>query len=226
MTPTTPTAQEHFRAILRDRVAPALRRLGLKGSGQAYTLPDDDHFAQIAIRKNWHSTAEVIEYSLDFSVVRRAAWADLFADQPRRGTRPPTPSEYVGVEGAWQASIDRLSPDDREFWWAVTAQDDPDAVATRIVDAIRDYGLPAMRSAIAGRAEEDGYPGTVRPSDPGAPGLDLAEFARALAEAMPGTEVEVVRVGAPDLALTRSQARACAPRGSPPTSGCRSRAQA
>ncbi|MFC8730852.1 DUF4304 domain-containing protein [Luteimicrobium sp. NPDC057192] len=197
MEPTPPTAQEHFRAILRDRVAPELRRLGLRGSGQAYTLPDDDHFAQIGIQKSDSSSREAVKFTMNLSVVPKAAWAELAREQSWRGARPSA-NQHASTPGAWQVRIGHLLPPRVDQWWTVTRDADPRAVADVVVDAIRDYGLPAMRSAIAGRAEEDGYPGTVRPSPPGAPGLDLAEFARGLSAAMPGAEVEVVRVGDED----------------------------
>ena len=43
----TETAQDVFKRLLRDVVAPELRRQGLRGSGSAYVLPDAAFWAQV-----------------------------------------------------------------------------------------------------------------------------------------------------------------------------------
>jgi hypothetical protein len=42
--------QATYRAMLRDDIAPALRALGLKGSGSRYSLPDPESWALLGFQ--------------------------------------------------------------------------------------------------------------------------------------------------------------------------------
>ena len=47
-----PTAQVVFAAMIRELIAPRLRRLGFKESGQTFTLPDDAFWALVGFQKS------------------------------------------------------------------------------------------------------------------------------------------------------------------------------
>lgn len=52
--------------MLRNNLAPALRALGFKGSGQIYTLPDEDCWALVGIQRSQFSD----RYDLRFTYQR------------------------------------------------------------------------------------------------------------------------------------------------------------
>jgi Domain of unknown function (DUF4304) len=54
------TAQEAFTMMVKEQIAPALRELGFKGSGQRFTLPDDEHWALIGLQKFTWSNREAM----------------------------------------------------------------------------------------------------------------------------------------------------------------------
>ena len=57
------TAQDRFKLLTRDMLAPALRALGFKGSGQHYVLPDKDHWAVLGIQRSYFSDRRTIRFT-------------------------------------------------------------------------------------------------------------------------------------------------------------------
>ncbi len=49
---STPTAQEQYRIMINGVISPALRSLGLKGSGGRYELPSVTHWALLDFQKS------------------------------------------------------------------------------------------------------------------------------------------------------------------------------
>jgi hypothetical protein len=47
-----PTVQIVYADMLRTEIAPRLRVLGFKGSGNSYVLPDDDRWLLVGFQKN------------------------------------------------------------------------------------------------------------------------------------------------------------------------------
>jgi hypothetical protein len=157
------TAQETFAAMLRDEVAPALRKLGLKGSGQRYELPSDEFWATVGFQKLKWSDAAKVTFTINLTVASRRGWAEARAVHPYLPERPsPTLTFYIapGVDmdkWVWQSRIGLLLSEKNDRWWDVTPGQDIRPLAAEIVGAIRDYGLTAMRARM-----ESGEPLTRR----------------------------------------------------------------
>jgi hypothetical protein len=66
------SAQETFRNLMKTLIAPGLRALGFKGSGQNYQLPSDDHWAMLGFQKSVSSDSETIRFTINVLVVSRA----------------------------------------------------------------------------------------------------------------------------------------------------------
>jgi len=137
------TAQDRYRAMLRDEIAPALRVRGFKGSGTTYLLPDDTHWLQIGFQASRWNSAEQVMFTVNISVVEKLAWVRLAREFGEKG-RPNPNAVYPGEAGVW-----RLGPlafgEDR--WWPVL--DIPrqsTGVATQVLDAIDRFGLPVLRA--------------------------------------------------------------------------------
>jgi hypothetical protein len=64
-----PTAQVVFERMLREEVAPALRELGLRGSGQRFRLPSESHWALLAFQKSQWSDADEIRFTVNVMTV-------------------------------------------------------------------------------------------------------------------------------------------------------------
>jgi Domain of unknown function (DUF4304) len=147
-------AQEKFAAMLRDEVAPALRELGFKGSGQSYQIPNETCWALLGFQKNKWSSADHVMFTANVTVVSRAAWDEARAERPYLKERP-SPNSYYGTF-AWQDRIGMLMPRGEDHWWDVVAETDMRDTAASVVEAVRDFVLPAMRDEI--RRAESGEP--------------------------------------------------------------------
>jgi len=137
------TAQEAFRMMVKEQIAPALRELGFKGSGQRFVLPSEEHWAQIGLQKFSWSNREYVEFTANVTVVRRDVWEE---ERARSSILPkqPAPNIFHGTY-AWQERIGELVPERKEKRWRVSPDRSTEPVAEEFVAAIRDYALPAMR---------------------------------------------------------------------------------
>jgi hypothetical protein len=129
--------------MLKTSVAPGLRSLGFKGSGQNYRLPADDHWAMLGFQKSTSSDARHVRFTANVLVVSRSAWDAARSQSPHLPERP-TASTYWGTF-VWQKRVGALLPGGEDLWWEVEAGTDPAELADAILWAVQDYVLPAMR---------------------------------------------------------------------------------
>jgi Domain of unknown function (DUF4304) len=137
------TAQEAFTTMVKEQIAPALRELGFKGSGQRFVLPSETDWAQIGLQKFTRSNRDFVDFTANVTVVSRDVWDTERAEQPHL-PKQPAPNIYYGTY-AWQTRIGDLVPERREKVWRVDPDRPTEPVAEEFVAAIRDHALPAMR---------------------------------------------------------------------------------
>ena len=138
------TAQELYRVLQRDHLAPALRGLGLRGSGGSWVLPSPTHWAVLGLQASRSSTRHEALFTVNVQVVERDAWDLLRAEQPSLGPRP-NPGVMAGPP-AWWERIGLLMPGGLDHWWTVRPGDDPAVVAGQVAAAVAEHALPAMRA--------------------------------------------------------------------------------
>jgi Domain of unknown function (DUF4304) len=146
--PTVDTAQETFRGMIREQIAPRLRTLGFKGSGQRFTLPSESHWALLGFQRSAWGDSNEGSFTINLTVVSKAEWEASRSDRPYRRAAPQA-NAYEGVP-TWEERIGMLMPGDLDQWWQIRAGEPTDALAVEIVGAIEDYALPEMRRQIAG----------------------------------------------------------------------------
>jgi hypothetical protein len=144
------TAQDSFSDMLREELAPALRRLGAKGSGGNYVLPDLDYFLCIGFQKDRYSRVDRVSFTVNLAAINRREWEQGW--QPWWGKVPTATS--VKPVGRY-TRLGLLTPQHQDIWWAVTAETDTKSLAEEVVTAIRDHGLPGLESANAGAGGTD-----------------------------------------------------------------------
>jgi hypothetical protein len=158
------SAQETFKTMLRDQVAPRLRRLGFKGSGQNFALPSETHWALLGFQRSDFSDRDEIAFTINLTVVGRKEWEtgsrQAWPGHPfrRPGANwglPPILEEKFG--GAyWHSRIGRLMPGGRDRWWKVIAEEDTGDLAEALVAEIEEFALRAMHERIAlGQVADD-----------------------------------------------------------------------
>jgi hypothetical protein len=137
-------AQEAFAVMMREQIAPALRSLGFKGSGQSYSIPSERYWALVGFQKSGASSAGAVKFTVNLKVVPRVGWARAYDEHPWMGSKP-SPNTLNVVEGGWRSRIGHLLPNPGDRWWWIEPDRPTEPVADEVIAAIRDFGLPEMR---------------------------------------------------------------------------------
>lgn len=140
------TAQEVYVALLAERVSPALRSLGLTGSGGRYSLASDSHWALIGFQRSRFSDRREVSFTINLLVVSRDDWTALAAGRPEVGDRPHAGTHYGGpVENI---RIGKLLPSGEDTWWRIGPRDQIDGIAREIMTSLTDFAVPWLRSRL------------------------------------------------------------------------------
>jgi Domain of unknown function (DUF4304) len=140
------SAQDEFRGFLRDVVSPAMRSAGFRGSAGHYQLPSPAYFALVGFQRSASSTASAVKFTINLKAVSREIWELARADMTWLPKRPRANNIYPVAE--WSERIGNLMPGRQGHWWWLRAGQPLDALAADVTRALRDYGLPALRSAV------------------------------------------------------------------------------
>lgn len=154
---------------MKAHVAPAWRRMGLRGSGNAFRLPNDaGHYALIGVQRDKWNTAQRCAFTLNVSFTSAQEWAAAQVVQPWIGDAPNANAHTPGV-GWWQR-VGSLVADGHDHWWLVQACDDGegggagggsavdggevvgvDAVAAEVIDIVAEVVLPQLQARLDGQ---------------------------------------------------------------------------
>ena len=141
------SAQDDFRGFLRDVVSPAMRSAGLTGSAGHYRLPSQACYALVGFQRSTSSTASAVKFTMNLKAVSREIWELARADMPWLPDSPRANTWYPVAE--WSVRIGSLMPGGQDHWWWLRAGQPLEALAGEVVGAFSDYGLPALRAAVA-----------------------------------------------------------------------------
>ena len=133
--------------MLREEIAPRLRSLGFKGSGQSFSLPSESHWAIVGFQKSRFSDARSVSFTVNVTVVGRNEWETAHAKCRGLSARPAPNTGLPPISapsGYWHERIGFLIPGNRDRWWNVAAQADTSEIAEAVVADIRDVAIPAM----------------------------------------------------------------------------------
>ena len=138
------TAQDAFARMMKHEIAPALRRLGFKGSGQRYELPWEAGWAILGFQKSTSSGAERVKFTINVTVVSGDEWARARKERPYL---PERPSANTYEDVGWETRVGALIPGaGGDRWWSVSADSPTEPVAAEAVEAVKEYVLPPMRA--------------------------------------------------------------------------------
>jgi hypothetical protein len=140
-------AQDHFKEMLRDQIAPALRAEGFKGSGSEYSLPDANYLALLGFQRSTYSSAAQVKFTLNLKVVSRSAWKNARSEISFLPVTPRVNMRYAGAP-EWTKRIGLLMSDPHDHWWTLRAEDDSGPIAGEVLEAVRTFAIPALREQI------------------------------------------------------------------------------
>lgn len=145
------SAQVTFAAMLRDELAPRLRQLGFKGSGQAFSIPDDERWIHIGFQKSAWSDADAVRFTANVTVASKAEW-DRMRQERTHLPAKPAPNTFYG-SFVWQKRIGHLLPGGEDHWWSIGSDlSEAPRVAALVAAAIHDHVLPAIRAHLEAQA--------------------------------------------------------------------------
>lgn len=136
------TAQDHFRSMVKEELAPQLRRMGFRGSGARFELPSDTHWLLLGLQKSTSSTADEVRFTVNLSAVDRQAWAAKYETDAWIGEKPS--ANVRGPLTTWQRLGILVSGTDT--WLSVRANGPTAEVVGTVVDGIRNHGVPWLRA--------------------------------------------------------------------------------
>lgn len=170
------TAQDAYKRLLRDLMAPGLRAQGLRASGQAFVLPHPTYWAQVGFQKSMSSRRDAVKFTVNLNVTSKEQWdADRREHSYLKDTPPPgmdraawdarrlEESYYPARpsvntrEGGLSQRIGQLIPSvASDHWWILTVSNAGEVVADAL-SAVIDYGLPWLYHRIeVGTANSQG----------------------------------------------------------------------
>jgi hypothetical protein len=120
------TAQQTFDRFLRSDLAPALRRLGLKGSGRHYHWDrGQSNLGWVSFQGGKYNSRAMVEFTINLTVARTLS----------------------GVQHWWNR-IGSFLPVVADTWWRVPAGAATEDLLVDLVDSISDHGLVALEAAM------------------------------------------------------------------------------
>ena len=133
------TAQDVYKAMLKDAIGPRLRALGFKGSAGTYTKPSETHFIQLGFQKSAWNDRHEVRFTINVSVIDKSVWAET-----RKENWPAVPiaNRHYGSL-FWQRRISGIR-EDMDTWWQLSTGTAYNGVAAAVLADIEEIALPAM----------------------------------------------------------------------------------
>ena len=158
-----------FASMLKEHIAPSLREMGFKGSGQRYTFPHPAAHVSLGFdRSHLWTDPEHVCFRLMMSIVGLDEWEAARAERPDLPVRPrpyegPPAKQFIGIG----------LPRDRHWWvlaseasgldasppragsrvvtvpGPIVSKDEVD-LARQVLDAIRDHVIPRIQEELRG----------------------------------------------------------------------------
>ena len=139
------TAQDVYKAMMRDNVAPRLRALGWKGSGQRYELSDPEAWVQLGFQPSRDNNSSSVSFTINVSVIDKQAWAVFRNERPALPARP-NPSVHYNNELSL-IGIGHLLYGKTATWWNISVDrplDHVEWVANGVHVAVVEYAMPEI----------------------------------------------------------------------------------
>jgi hypothetical protein len=136
------TAQDNYKLLLNNYISPALRSRGFKGSGGKYQLPHAQAFVQIGFQKNKWNSEELVEFTVNISVIGKHAWQEALKREPWMGETPSSTSDYP--LHMWSSRLSQIRRFGGDKWWRIDTMSDLEAIAADVIGRIDEDALPAI----------------------------------------------------------------------------------
>src|ERR1700691_2996537 len=135
------TAQTAFKIMLRDQIAPALRKMGFKGSGNSYEMFRDGYRVLIQVQRSKFSTRDSVQFDANVSDVHPPT-IELFNKENERARQQGKDLENGG---GYSDRLNNLAGGNAYgFPWIVKPDEPRGPVAEDFIECVRRYFLPVI----------------------------------------------------------------------------------
>jgi hypothetical protein len=144
-------SSKHVDEVISTAVTPFLKGLGYRKHGRRFFLADELSTAHIKFQSSQWNHAELTRFTINlgryFESIARRNGEEVVLDSTKQRHM------HVGIR------IGHLLPQQADHWWSIGNDDDVPKVASEVVAALRDFGLPYLESvaSIKGVARFAGY---------------------------------------------------------------------
>jgi hypothetical protein len=140
------TAQEVFKTMLRQQIAPGLREMGFKGSGNNYQMSREGYRIQIELQRSKWSTRDSVQFDANVSV-RHPPTVELFNEANQTARQQGKAMENLGWN--FHPRLSQLArPNTTQFSWVVRPNEPSEPVAHDFIESVRDYFLPVIEEEV------------------------------------------------------------------------------
>ena len=157
------TSQAVLATMLREHVAPTLRRSGFSGSGQDFHRQIDGNWAAINVQRDRYSTAAQLRFTINLGTASTCVRVE-------DGFEPDDPAREI--ECHWRVRIGTLLPSGGDTWWDVRAgmlAAEAQVLGESIAGHLIERGIPALERMASDEAILATYlDGAPRPGLPAA----------------------------------------------------------
>jgi hypothetical protein len=138
------TSQQTYADLIKTVFAPALRNVGLRGSGGRFELPSETQWVQLGFQKSAYSDRNEVRFTINLSVISRDVWDAQVAAKPYLGRMPSPNMNY----GTWadQERIGKLTPDGEDKWWRIMRGADAAPARDDALFDLLTYGVPWLKA--------------------------------------------------------------------------------
>lgn len=141
-------AADCYALLVKERIAPGLRQLGWRGSGQTYRLPNAaGHHVMLGLQRDRWNTRNRVSFTLNVSVITRAGWQQWPGTSENSGA--PSANSYYGSAG-WQQRIGLLLQPPGDYWWRVWGEQDVEPVAAEVLALVQAVVQPQVQARLDG----------------------------------------------------------------------------
>jgi hypothetical protein len=137
--------------VISTAVTPFLKGLGYRKHGRRFLLKGDLSTAHIRFQSSQWNHAELTRFTINrgryFESIARKNGQEVVLDSTKQRHM------HVGIR------IGHLLPQQADHWWSIANDEDVPKVASEVVAALRDFGLPYLESvaSLNGVAKFAGY---------------------------------------------------------------------
>jgi hypothetical protein len=139
-------AQERLGRLLKAVWGPALRELGLTGSGKVWTVSDEQDWAMLGFQTSRASTDDEAKFTINLMVVGKAAWDEARSRHSHYSAKPSpnTIALHRYVQRAGQLTHGH------DHWWRLAGDGSNERqIGEEVLSALREVIVPTLKSEMA-----------------------------------------------------------------------------